>query len=76
MTYDVWYNDGSFNLFERAISRLYTALQLFIDNNTRDYKGTVITAAVMLVENDRPEDCWDEPTFDRAIGLFRNMVGS
>jgi hypothetical protein len=74
MTYEVWYNDKTFNLFERAISRLYTALQLFLEGNMQDYKGTVITAAVMLVEEDAPEESWDEPTFDRAIDLFRRVT--
>jgi hypothetical protein len=74
MTYEVWDNDKNFNLFERAISRLYTALQLLLEGKMQEYKGTVITAAVMLVENDAPEDTWDEPTLDRAIGLFRRIA--
>lgn len=74
MKYEVWYNDKGFNLFERAISRLYCALQFFVEGNIPDYKGTVIVAVMMLVENENPKDSWDASTFDRAIGLFRRMA--
>jgi hypothetical protein len=75
-TYEVWDNDcWRVILWERAISRLYTALQLFLERKSFEYRGTVISAVVMLAENENPDDSWDEPTLERAISLVRSLIG-
>ncbi len=74
LTFEIWNHDNEFNRLERAISRLWTALQLFQEGNKQDYVGTVITAVVMLAKNEEEYENWDEFTLEQAISLFHQMM--
>jgi hypothetical protein len=66
----IWKNDSQFNFFERAISRLYTAKQLYHTGSSWEYRGTVIVSVVMLAENDDPAMPWDRPVAEQALSSF------
>jgi hypothetical protein len=75
VAHEIWNNDPEMNLLERGIARLYWALQNHqIGLIEPHYYLQVGAAVAMLADNGRFPGDMDEPTFDRAIGLFRRMT--
>jgi hypothetical protein len=70
----VWYHDPTLNLFERGISRLFTALRVLAENNVQEYKRQVISSVVML--GDKGDEGFDSAVLDTAVTEFRRVLSS